>query len=143
MRTLESSSRTRSQKRQLGRVFRRWVRDRNILVTVFLLSFLVWDSLLTYLGLFYLGVGERNIVVSTILRLENGWYIWLGLKVLIALVGTALFFMVYYMVSTSPLPKEKREGVLLLEFCGWIYLISFNLLSVFMWSGVVLEKMVI
>ncbi|MFQ6059997.1 MAG: hypothetical protein ACE5KV_01710 [Thermoplasmata archaeon] len=143
MRTLESGSRTRSQKRQLGRVFRRWVRDRNILVTVFLLSFLVWDSLLTYLGLFYLGVGERNIVVSTILRLENGWYIWLGLKVLIALVGTALFFMVYYMVSTSPLPKEKREGVLLLEFCGWIYLISFNLLSVFMWSGVVLEKMVI
>jgi hypothetical protein len=125
----------------MKRIFKRWIRERNVLVTIFFLSFVVWDSFLTYLGLSYLGVGEKNLVVSRILSLDNGWVIWLILKIAIAVLGTVFFFMAYYAVSTSSLPKKQREGVLLLEYCGWIYLISFNLLSVFMWSGVVLGRL--
>ncbi|MFQ5883801.1 MAG: hypothetical protein ACE5IO_01720 [Thermoplasmata archaeon] len=125
----------------LGHVFRHWIRDRNLFVTIFILSFVVWDSFLTYLGIAHLGIIEKNIFVSTILSLDSGWVIWLSLKVLIAFMGTVMFFLVYYAVKTSSMSKEQMEGLLLIEMCGWVYIVSFNLLSVFMWSGTVISRL--
>ncbi|UCD92293.1 MAG: hypothetical protein JSV43_08785 [Methanobacteriota archaeon] len=131
----------KSDSQPVGRVFRLWVNDRNLFVTMFILSFVVWDSFLTYLGIAHLGIPEKNIFVSTILSLDSGWIIWLGLKTLIAFMGTLMFFLVYYTVKTSTLSKEKQDGLLLIEMCGWVYLVSFNLLSVFMWSGTLISRL--
>lgn len=130
-----------SEKQPVGRVFKHWVRDRNLFVTIFILSFVVWDSFLTYLGICHLGIIEKNIIVYTLLSLDHGWVIWLGLKILIAVLGTAMFFIVYYAVRTSSMSKEQMEGLLLVEMCGWVYLVSFNLLSVFVWSGTVISRL--
>jgi len=137
----KASTENVSNKHTAGRILRDWIKDRNLFVTIFVLSFLVWDSFLTYLGICHLGVIERNIFVSTILSLDHGWVIWLSLKVLIAFIGTVMLFLVYYSVKTSSLSKEQEEGLLLIEMCGWVYLVSFNLLSVFMWSGTVISRL--
>ncbi|MCK4443022.1 MAG: hypothetical protein KAW09_00655 [Thermoplasmata archaeon] len=84
---------------------------------------------------------EKNIFVSLILSLNNGWAIWLIFKVLITIVGTALFFLVYYWISTSSMSAKDRDGVLLIELCGWVYLVSFNLFSIISWSGTVVGQM--
>ncbi|MEE9116823.1 MAG: hypothetical protein V3U09_08005 [Thermoplasmata archaeon] len=136
-----SAQESRSKKLQRQRVFGKWVHDRLLFVWLFVLSFVVLDSFFTYLGMNYLGIGEKNIFVVMILGLGNGWLIWLVLKVVIAFMGTLLFFLVYYSVSTSAMSKKEKEGVLLFELCGWVYVVSLNMFSVLMWSGTVLGRL--
>lgn len=119
-------------------VFNKWVQDRILLVWAFIISFVVLDTFFTYLGLNHMGMAEKNSFVALILRMENGWMVWLVLKVLISVLGTAMFFMIYYWVSTAPMSRKDREGVLLFELCGWVYLVSLNIFSLISWSGIFL-----
>lgn len=123
-----------NETRQSRTVFSKWVRDRILLVWIFILSFVVLDSFFTYVGVSFFGINEKNIFVTYILDQGHGWLIWLILKVVVAVFGTALFFLVYYAVSTSRMSKKQREGVLLFELCGWVYLVSLNLFSVLIWT---------
>jgi hypothetical protein len=140
VKTQGSSQESDSKTPQFKRIFSKWVHDRLLFVWMFILFFVVLDSFFTYLGMNHLGVNERNIFVAMILGLGNGWMIWIALKIIIALLGTVLFFLVYYSVSASSMSKKDREGVLF-ELCGWIYLLSLNLFSVLLWSGTVLARL--
>ncbi|MCK5291488.1 MAG: hypothetical protein KAR39_05690 [Thermoplasmata archaeon] len=141
MKNRTSLKKSSSKKLQFKHVFGKWVHDRLLFVWLFLLSFVVLDSFFTYLGMNYMGIGEKNVFVAMILGLGNGWLIWLLLKVVIAFLGTLLFFLVYYSISTSAMSKKEKEGVLLFELCGWVYLVSLNMFSVLIWSGTVLGRL--
>jgi hypothetical protein len=141
VKTQKSSQESLSEKPQFRLVFGKWVQDRLLFVWMFILFFVVLDSFFTYLGTNYLGMNERNFFVAMILGLGNGWLIWLVLKVVIAFMGTMLFFLTYYYVSTSSMSKKDRDGVLLFELCGWVYLISLNAFSVVFWYGTVLARL--
>jgi len=141
VRTQSSTEGSITEKPQLNQVFGKWVQDRILLVWIFILSFVVLDSFFTYVGVNHYGISERNYFVTTILSLGNGWLIWLVLKVMIAVLGTALFFLTYYYVSTSKMTRKDRDGVLLFEFCGWVYIVSLNLFSVFIWSGTFIARL--
>ena len=129
-----------NETRQSKTVFSKWVHDRILLVWMFILSFVVLDSFFTYIGVGLYGINESNIFVKFILNQGHGWFIWLILKIVIAVFGTALFFLVYYAVSTSRMSKKDREGVLRFELCGWVYLVSLNLFSVIIWSQTFLGR---
>jgi hypothetical protein len=122
-------------------VFSKWVQDRILLVWIFILSFVVLDSFFTYIGVNIFGIAEKNIFVTFILDQGHGWFIWLILKVVIAVFATSLFFLVYYAVSTSKMAKKDRDGVLLFELCGWVYLVSLNLFSVLIWTQAFIGRM--
>ena len=142
MKNRSSEVEKEGETQQSKTVFSRWVQDRILLVWIFVLSFVVLDSFFTYVGVNIFGIAEKNIFVNFILDQGQGWLIWLILKVVIAVFGTALFFLVYYTVSTSKMSKRDRDGVLLFELCGWVYLVSLNVISVLIWTQAFIGRMI-
>jgi hypothetical protein len=94
---------------QYNSMFQRWLYDRKEFIIPFLFLFIVVDPLITFIGTAGFGMPEGNILVSTMMEEENGWFIWLAYKIVFGLAGT-LFYVHVLLYDKHPKTFKKGKG---------------------------------
>lgn len=115
-------------------MFQRWLYDRKEFIIPFLFLFIVVDPLITFIGTAGFGMPEGNILVSTMMEEENGWFIWLAYKIIFGLAGTLFMFMSYYMINTQRLSKREKARAIIFEYGAWSFIICFLFLVILHWA---------
>jgi uncharacterized membrane protein YfcA len=80
-------------------------------------------------------MSEGNSIVSVIIGAENGWMIWLSMKIIFGLVGAFFMFSAYYMINTQTLSKSDREKAILVEYGAWSFIICFLFIIILDWAS--------
>ncbi len=114
-------------------LFSKWLDERKEFIIPFFFLFVVVDPLITFIGTSGFGMPEGNVLVSTMMEAENGWYIWLGWKLVIGFVGTFFMFAAYYMINTGKLSYREKERATIFEYGAWTFLICFLFLVILHW----------
>jgi hypothetical protein len=118
---------------QYNSMFQRWLYDRKEFIIPFLFLFIVVDPLITFIGTAGFGMPEGNILVSTMMEEENGWFIWLAYKIVFGLAGTLFMFMSYYMINTQKLSRKEKVRATIFEYGAWSFIICFLFLIILHW----------
>jgi hypothetical protein len=119
---------------QYNSMFQRWLYDRKEFIIPFLFLFIVVDPLITFIGTAGFGMPEGNILVSTMMEEENGWFIWLAYKIVFGLAGTLFMFLSYYMINTQRLSKREKARAIIFEYGAWSFIICFLFLIILHWA---------
>jgi hypothetical protein len=116
-------------------LFVRWLAERKEFIIPFFILFVVVDPLITFIGTSGFNMSEGNSIVSIIIEAENGWMIWLSMKLVFGLVGAIFMFSAYYMINTQTLSKADREKAILVEYGAWSFIICFLFIIILDWTS--------
>jgi len=123
-----------------GDLFVRWVIERKEFLVPFFILFIVVDPLMTYIGTNGFNIREGNLIVSTLVASENGWMIWLVLKIIFGVVGTIFMFSAYYVIHTERLSPREKEKATIFEYGAWSFLICFIFLIILHWAMIIIAE---
>jgi hypothetical protein len=115
-------------------LFMKWLYDRKEFIIPFFVLFVVVDPLMTFIGTRGFNIAEGNFIVSTMVESENGWLIWLALKVVFGLVGTFFMFSSYYIINTQELTENEKQRATYFEYGAWSFLICFLFIVILHWA---------
>ncbi|MEE9151422.1 MAG: hypothetical protein V3U20_06265 [Thermoplasmata archaeon] len=118
-------------------IFVRWLTERKEFIIPFFVLFVVVDPLMTFIGTRGFNIAEGNFIVSTLVGSENGWLIWLGVKIAFGLVGTVFMFSAYYVINTQKLSRIERERATIFEYGAWSFIICFLFLIILHWASII------
>jgi len=121
-------------------LFVRWVIERKEFLVPFFILFIVVDPLMTYIGTNGFNIREGNLIVSTLVASENGWMIWLVLKIIFGVVGTIFMFSAYYVIHTERLSPREKEKATIFEYGAWSFLICFIFLIILHWAMIIIAE---
>jgi hypothetical protein len=119
---------------QYNSMFQRWLYDRKEFIIPFLFLFIVVDPLITFIGTAGFGIPEGNMIVSTMMEEENGWFIWIAYKIIFGMAGTLFMYMSYYMINTQKLTKKEKARAIIFEYGAWSFIICFLFLVIIHWA---------
>ena len=115
-------------------IFLRWLVERKEFIIPFFVLFVIVDPLLTFIGTRGFNIAEGNYIVSTFIESQNGWMIWLALKLVFGLVGTTFMFSSYYIINTQRLSLHEKERATLFEYGAWSFIICFLFIIILHWA---------
>ena len=118
-------------------IFLRWFIERKEFIIPFFILFVIVDPLMTFIGTRGFNIAEGNFIVSTMVETENGWMIWLALKLVFGLVGTTFMFSSYYIINTQRLSPHEKEKATLFEYGAWSFIICFLFIIVLHWALII------
>jgi hypothetical protein len=116
-------------------IFEKWLVDRKEFIIPFFVLFVVVDPLITYIGTNAFNIREGNLIVSTLVESEHGWWIWLAIKMIFGLVGTIFMFWAYYVINTEKLTLEEKQRAIIFEYGAWSFLICFLFIVILHWAS--------
>ena len=119
-------------------LFVRWLSERKELIIPFLMLFVVVDPLMTFIGTHGFNIREGNLIVSTLVEAENGWMIWLVLKIVFGIVGTIFMFSAYYVIHTEKLSPREKEKATIFEYGAWSFLLCFIFMIILHWATIII-----
>jgi len=118
-------------------LFVKWLSERKEFIVPFFVLFVIVDPLMTFIGTHGFNFAEGNFIVSTLVESENGWMIWLGLKIAFGLVGTVFMFSAYYVINTQKLSRREKERATIFEYGAWSFLICFLFIIILHWASII------
>ena len=119
---------------RFGRVFKEWLLERKEVIIPFYVLFVVVDPLMTWVGTDAFNISEGNFIVSTLVKAENGWIIWLALKTLFGFVGTMFMFSSYYVIHAGKLTEIEKQKATVFEYGAWSFIIGFLFIIILHWA---------
>lgn len=119
-------------------IFVEWLYVRKEFIIPFLVLFVIIDPLLTFIGTDAFNLLEGNFIVQTLVESQNGWMIWLVLKIIFGLVGTMFMFSAYYMINTGKLSDKEKKKATMFEYSAWSFLIFFLFIVILHWASIII-----
>lgn len=114
-------------------LFVRWLAERKELLVPLIVLFVVVDPLITFIGTNGFNISEGNHMVSKLLKAENGWMLWLIMKIVFCFVGILFLFLVYLTINTLILSETEREKATLFKYGAWSFIICFLFMIILDW----------
>ncbi|UCE36910.1 MAG: hypothetical protein JSW00_15615 [Thermoplasmata archaeon] len=115
-------------------IFARWLAERKEFLIPFFILFVIVDPLMTFIGTRAFNIPEGNFIVSTLVEAENGWMIWLALKIVFGFIGTTFMFSAYYVINTQKLSLHEKRRATFLEYSAWSFIICFLFIIILHWA---------
>jgi hypothetical protein len=120
-------------------LFTKWLYERKEFIIPFFFLFVVVDPLITFIGTSGFGMPEGNALVSIMMQAENGWWIWIGWKLLFGFVGTIFMFSAYCMINTGKLTGREKERATIVEYGAWSLIIFFLFFVILHWVTTIIQ----